>query len=52
MIEESSIYQNVDTVYTIPIKKTFVNGVLGLGFMGTQIRLVLIFFCFSEIQIC
>ena len=52
MIEESSIYQNVDTVYTIPIKKAFVNGMLGLGFVGTQTRLVLIFFCFSEIQIC
>ena len=50
MIEESSIYQNVDTVYTIPIKKAFVNGVLGLGFMGKP-NLFLFCFPFSEIQI-
>jgi hypothetical protein len=45
MIEERSIYHNVDTINTFPTKKKeFVNGVLGLGFMGNQTRLVLIFF--------
>ena len=44
MIEERSIYHNVDTINTFPTKKIFVNRVLGLGFMGNQTRLVLIFF--------
>jgi hypothetical protein len=39
MIEERSIYHNVDTINTFPTKKKeFVNGVLGLGFMGNQTR--------------
>jgi hypothetical protein len=36
MIEESSIYQNVDTVYTIPIKKSICQWGVGFGFYGQQ----------------
>jgi hypothetical protein len=43
--QTGSGYHNVDTINTFPTKKKeFVNGVLGLGFMGNQTRLVLIFF--------
>jgi hypothetical protein len=34
MIKESSIYQNVDTVYTIPIKKNICQWGVGFGFYG------------------
>ena len=34
MIKESSIYQSVDTVYTIPIKKNICQWGVGFGLYG------------------